>query len=193
MKHIKLIGIHGKAQSGKDTVARFIKRQTGGYIYSLTTPIREMLKCIGIDFDNRDWIERHKEDVIPAIGKSPRQLLQTLGTEWGRDLINPNLWIMLATHELEDMGQGMIVPDVRFDNEAATVRAEPFGAKIWAITRPGCSVPAGAHVSETTGQRFTPDAVIDNSGDILHLRQQVLNRWWALDAGLTNVNAEITA
>lgn len=128
--------------------------------------------------------------------RSPRQIMQWWGTEYRRAQ-DPDYWTVMLERRIESLllsGQTrLVVTDVRFDNEAATVRAEPFGAKIWAITRPGCSVPAGSHVSETSGQRFTPDAVIDNSGDILHLRQQVMNRWWALDAGLSSVKAEITA
>lgn len=170
MKNIKLIGIHGKAQSGKDTVARFIKRETGGYIYSLTTPIRQMLKCIGVDFDDHDWIERHKEDVIPVIGKSPRQLMQTLGTEWGRDLINPNLWIMLATHELQDLGEGMIVPDVRFDNEARWVRNQ--GGLLIHVRR-NETRQVSAHSSEN-GIRVAPgDIVIENNGTLEDLQLRV--------------------
>lgn len=128
--------------------------------------------------------------------RSPRQIMQWWGTEYRRAQ-DPDYWTVMLERRIESLllsGQTrLVVTDVRFDNEAATVRAEPFGAKIWAITRPGCSVPAGSHVSETSGQRFTPDAVIDNSGDILHLRQQVMNRWWALDAGLSSVKEEITA
>jgi dephospho-CoA kinase len=40
MRDTPVIGLHGRARSGKDTVANFILAQRGGYIYSFADPIR---------------------------------------------------------------------------------------------------------------------------------------------------------
>lgn len=127
--------------------------------------------------------------------RSPRQILQWWGTEYRRQQ-DPDYWTSMLERRVERLLTSgnqtrLVVTDCRFGNEVAMLRAEPLGARIWQLTRPGCGVPFGSHVSEVTGAQFEPDAVIDNSADILHLRQQVMNRWWALDAGLAKVNAEI--
>ncbi|MDQ3273756.1 MAG: deoxynucleotide monophosphate kinase [Actinomycetota bacterium] len=146
MKHLpKVIGIAGKARTGKNTMANFIEAQYGGYQYSMAAPIRRMLKAgLNVDMDDPWWAER-KEKNIPAIGKSPRQLMQTLGTEWGRQLIEPSIWITLALDVLRKRGPGMIVPDIRFENEAAWVRK--MGGTVIHLSRknaPGIN----PHVSE---------------------------------------------
>jgi hypothetical protein len=64
---------------------------------------------------------------------------------------------------------------------------------IWRVTRPGCDVAPGAHVSEVTGEAFAPDAVLHNTHDIKHLQQIVLGEFWAHDAGLASVKVEIAA
>ena len=117
-----LIGLAGRARTGKDTTAQFLLAQYGGYTYAFADPIRRMLKAgLGVDLNEPYWQAR-KEMEIPAIGCSPRQLLQRLGTEWGRELIHPDLWVILAADHLQRHGRGMIVTDVRMENEAAWVR-----------------------------------------------------------------------
>jgi len=123
MKPPALIGIAGKARSGKNTMANFIQAEYGGYQYSFAGPLRRMLKAgFGIDMDNNAYWQDNKETVIPAFGKSPRQMMQTLGTEWGRNLVNRGIWLILAQQELFNRGPGMIVTDVRFEDEAEWIR-----------------------------------------------------------------------
>ena len=145
MHQTPVIGLHGRARSGKDTVANFILAYRGGYIYSFADPIRAMLVPLGIDMRDPYWQDRKEED-IPALGASPRRLMQTLGTEWGRELINPELWLILAKQRLINFGPGMIVADVRFENEAAWIRSQ--GGRIIHIERPDVRTVA-AHVSES--------------------------------------------
>jgi hypothetical protein len=122
MRPAPLIGIAGKARAGKNTLADFLQAQYGGYQYSFANPIRAMLKAgFGVDLDTDYWNAK-KEEVIPAIGRSPRELMQTLGTQWGRRTVHPELWLILATGVLNARGPGMIVSDIRFENEAAWVR-----------------------------------------------------------------------
>jgi hypothetical protein len=84
---------------------------------------------------------------------TPRHALQTLGTEWGRACYE-NVWINYAIRVAdtilsnEDFGydpivgvvvghnqniRGIIIPDVRFPNEVAAIRAA--GGRIWKIER----------------------------------------------------------
>lgn len=163
MKRPPLIGIHGKARSGKDTLCQFLISSHGGYRYSLADPIKDMLRAgFGIDMSNPYW-ENRKEDVIPALGRSPRQLLQTLGTEWGRNLVNDQVWLILAKNCLLREGAGMIVPDIRFENEADWVRS--VGGLMIHVQRKGAT-PVAAHASESGVEVLPQDVLIHNNGTL---------------------------
>ena len=171
MRDTPVIGLHGRARSGKDTVANFILSHRGGYVYSFADPIRAMLVPLGIDMSDPYW-QANKEAIIPALGASPRRLMQTLGTEWGRQLINPDFWLILAKQVLINYGPGMVVADVRFENEAEWVRSQ--GGRVIHIERPS-AVAVEAHASEA-GIKFKGeegDFKIINGGSLEDLQQTI--------------------
>lgn len=171
MHQATVIGLHGRARAGKDTVANFILSHRGGYLYSFADPIRAMLVPLGIDMSDPYWQAR-KEDVIPALGVSPRRLMQTLGTEWGRQIINPDLWLILAKQRLLNFGPGMVIADVRFENEASWVRSQ--GGRVIHIERPN-NVAIEAHASEA-GIEFKGeegDIKIVNGGTLEDLQNTI--------------------
>lgn len=169
MHDAPVIGLHGRARAGKDTVANFILAHRGGYIYSFADPIRKMLVPLGIDMGDPYWQAR-KEQVIPALGASPRRLMQTLGTEWGRQLINPDLWLILAKQLLLNYGPGMVIADVRFENEAAWVRRH--GGLVLHISRPN-PMEVADHTSEAGVGFHATDAKLFNTGTLEELQQAV--------------------
>lgn len=169
MPQAPLIGITGRARSGKDTVANFIVAAVGGYRYSFADPIRAMLIPLGVDMSDPYWQAR-KEELIPALGVSPRRMMQTLGTEWGRQLINPDLWLIMAHQRLLQSGPGMVIPDVRFDNEAAWIRKH--GGRIVHVIRPDTKA-VEAHASEDGIEMQDTDARLFNSGTLEELQLSV--------------------
>lgn len=169
MPQVPLIGIAGRARSGKDTVANFIIAAIGGYRYSFADPIRAMLAPLGVDMNDPYWQAR-KEDIIPALGVSPRRMMQTLGTEWGRNLINPDLWIVLAHQRLLQNGPGMVISDVRFENEAAWIRKH--GGRIIHVIRPDAKA-IEAHASEDGIEVQDTDAQLFNNGTLEELQLSV--------------------
>jgi hypothetical protein len=58
-----------------------------------------------------------KETVDEAYQVSPRVALQTLGTEWGRNCINKDLWLRRAKAEISKH-ENIVISDCRFNNEA---------------------------------------------------------------------------
>ncbi len=123
--HPRVIGIAGRARSGKDTVAEILLSLTvAHYRYSFADPIRAMLLAgFGVDMANPEWQSRKEEPAPELLGKSPRFIMQTLGTEWGRDIIAADLWLQLGARRLDRTpGQTMVIADVRFANEAKWVR-----------------------------------------------------------------------
>lgn len=169
MARPRLIGIAGRARSGKDTVADFVVAAIGGYKYSFADPLRAMLVPLGVDMNDPYWQAR-KEDPIPALGVSPRRMLQTLGTEWGRTLIHPDLWVLMAQQRLLNMGPGMIVSDVRFENEAAWVRRH--GGLLIHVFRPDLKEVEN-HISESGVELAASDAQLFNTGTLEELQQAV--------------------
>jgi hypothetical protein len=162
----QFIGIAGKAQSGKTTAAEIAASLTGGIVKSLAQPLYDMLDVLRTD----DWpVDR--EQPIPGLARSQRQLLQTLGTEWGRSMISPTLWIEHLMRRCRWLAarQVVFVPDVRFDNEAAAII--DAGGKVWGIT--GRGGIAGTHISED-GIRFAYiSRWLDNKGTLDDLRSQI--------------------
>jgi len=114
----RIIAITGYARSGKDTVTEmlikiFAERGENWERLSLAAPLKEMLK-VGLGLDDKD--ERAEE----LYGCNYRKLAQTLGTEWGRDLICEDIWIRIAAQRAQ--GKNVIISDLRMENEADWVR-----------------------------------------------------------------------
>ena len=162
----KLIGIAGKAQSGKTTAAEIAAALTGGVILPLAQPLYDMLEVLRSD----DW-PADREQPIPGLGRSQRQLLQTLGTEWGRSLISPTLWVDHLMRRCASLParQVVLIPDVRFDNEAAAII--DAGGKVWGVH--GRGGIAGNHTSEDGIRWAFVSRWIDNQGTLHDLRRQV--------------------
>lgn len=175
---MKIIGISGRARSGKDTLAgifKFLDKNT--VQLSFAAPIREFVAgLVGMSVDEITNSDA-KERPLPWLNdKSPRFLMQTLGTEWGRNMIDPNLWIKVVRKRIE-MLQAQANPpslvvfsDVRFDNEAEMIRS--LGGWIIHLSR-GDAVEVAAHVSEN-GVTPSPseDLCIYNDGTLSDLERQ---------------------
>lgn len=176
---MRLIGLTGPTGSGKDTVADHLAGVHGFVRLALADPIRHglqaMLKLPDEVFSGRDL----KELPVTWIGRSPRQLMQTLGTEWGRHHIDDDIWLRAAARRIANIKRGwqyvrgIVVTDIRFANEADWLRRS--GGCIWHITGRGLP-PAGeaaAHSSEA-GIVYQPgDVIIANVGTIDDLEDNI--------------------
>ena len=59
-------------------------------------PLKAMFAALGIAPAPRDDPRVWRETPHPLLcGRTPRQALQTLGTEWGRDCIGDDVWVRL--------------------------------------------------------------------------------------------------
>lgn len=169
---MKLIGLTGPAGCGKDTVANHLEHTHCYYCLSFAEPIKAALMEM-LDESPEIFYDRElKEKPLHCIGKSPRQLMQTLGTEWGRNIINPDIWVILLERRLEIHSiiyKRFVIPDIRFENEAALIRKH--GGAIWRITRPNNPHNIDkTHASEQPIKLFTDDIEIVNGAGIEDLR-----------------------
>lgn len=172
MKLRPVIGVCGRARTGKDTAAEAILRMGGGaYRYSFADPLRAMVRAgWGVDAGDPYW-QRHKEaSMAEFCGRSLRHVLQTLGTEWGREHIHPDVWVRRAADELATRGPGMVIADVRFGNEATWIRG--VGGLLIHLTRPDAAA-VRSHASERGVAREPDEPLIVNDGCIEELYEAV--------------------
>lgn len=173
---MRLIGLTGRAGSGKDAVARILATQHGYSRMSFAEPIKRGLNSMfGIQasvFEDRSL----KEKPIDWIGHSPRYLMQTLGTEWARHMVNEDIWIRVAAQLLAQhrrLGGPVCIVDVRYSNEAAWVRGQ--GGDLWHIARPFPEnvIPLG-HSSELGVPIYAGlDSVLHNDRGLEQLDDEV--------------------
>ncbi len=168
-----LIALTGKAGSGKDTAARFIIEAAGGVTMAFADPIKAMLApvfepiCGKPNWNNRHW----KEAPLPGIGVSPRRLAQTLGTEWGRELIDSEIWVTLTMRRVRQSDAPLVVlTDCRFDNEARAVLEA--GGEVIEVVRPGVEAVED-HASEAGIAAGLVTRLLVNDGTLDDLRREV--------------------
>lgn len=181
-------------RNGKTTIANHLIDSYGYTKVSFADPMRNMLKTLLLDCGTpAQEIERYftkdKYEIIPEVGTSYRRLLTTLGTEWGRQLINKNLWVkptVSLIRQLVNKNYPVVIDDMRFMSEyeglkaisAMYIRVERPGAypnpRIQQIRRLLYFVPViGAHRSEGELNRVKPSATLINDSTIRHLTNKV--------------------
>lgn len=172
----KLIGLAGPAYCGKDTVGAILKTHFPLKTISFADPIRDALR-LPFSLTHEHFYGSLKEVPLPWVNKSPRQLMQTLGTEWGRGMVHEDLWLILAEQKVEELhasGYHVAITDCRFENEAARIRQA--GGVVWHIQRDGTK-SVNAHKSEAGVAFAWGDTVIDNNGTIEDLVDEVCDRF----------------
>lgn len=164
----KVVAFTGPAGSGKSTAADHLVGL--GYVrVKFAGPLKAMMRAIGLTDDHIEGALKELPTPLLA-GRTPRLAMQTLGTEWGRDIIGPNFWTGLwwrTVSDVLDNGGRVVTDDCRFANEAEVVRG--VGGRI--IRLEGRGGIAGGHSSER--QAFKADVVVKNGGEIADLREQI--------------------
>jgi hypothetical protein len=156
----RLIGVVGVARSGKSTIANYLVSRHGFVQHSFAAPLRAFVASIlGWSLDE---LEARKEEPIPWLAAAsglpsipnvewivtPRYMMQTVGTEWGRKMIDADIWVKSCMarvqHDL-DAGRSVVISDVRFNNEAEVIRGA--GGDVWQVLRNGAGT-VSKHASE---------------------------------------------
>ena len=118
-----LIGFAGPAKSGKTYMANTVKEHYGlnrAEIISFADPIRDMLSVlVGSDIRKDELKELPHQNLC---NQTVRRAMQTLGTEWGLNLIGKDIWVNVFEKKIsQTKAQLVLVPDVRFDIEAESI------------------------------------------------------------------------
>lgn len=154
----KLVGIAGKARSGKTTAAEALEAH--GYHHdSFAAPIREFVaKLCGLTIKELDKV---KDTTTEPFGVTPRVLMQSLGTQWAREH-NPEFWLIALQHR-SSCGY-TVISDVRFENEAEFIRSN--GGLLIHVQRPSAPIAESGHISERPVEVKQGDALIVNNSTI---------------------------
>jgi hypothetical protein len=180
-----LIGVIGKKRSGKDTFASALTEEAGWTKVAFADALREA--ALGLDplvgevfywrtgddsprlhpaarlsevVETLGW-ERAK-DYIPEV----RRTLQRLGAESVRAL-DPDFWIRAARASVEASVNPVVMPDVRYPNEAEAIRS--WGGILVRVVRPGRET-VDEHSSETALDGYNADYSVSNESTIEDLR-----------------------
>ena len=162
---VKIIGIAGRAGAGKDTAADYLVRLFGYEKHAFAGPLkRGVSELFGIPLavlNDRTLKEREDE----VWGRTPRHLLQWLGTDVLRKQISNEFFLVSMARSIAESDKNRIViSDVRFDDEARFIRQ--LGGTIIQIKRPGyengLSGRSKAHASEQGISSYLVDRVIFN-------------------------------
>lgn len=185
---IFVIGFCGAARSGKDTAALYMQkslakllRETDVYVYrdSMAHPIKRMFQQLLMGLDPHGVLDTEgtdKDKEHPALlGRSPRHFLQTLGTDWGRNMIHEDIWVEYMKGSMHNVlrsssgwasGNVCIIPDIRFDNEAKLCDV------IYQVVRPGAAT-CKEHASEAGLSPHHVHTTFINNGTLGELEEEV--------------------
>lgn len=149
-----VIALTGLSGSGKSTAADRLVFVHNYTLVKFADPLKDMLRAFYARYDmDPVEIERRIEGDMKnkgdgfLNGNSPRQAMQTLGTEWGRNIMGPDFWLnpwRSKVSRLVAQGFPVVVDDCRFENEAAAV-SDLGGYVVGIVGRGG--IP-GNHASE---------------------------------------------
>lgn len=169
---LTLIGLAGNIGSGKTAAASMVPGACAlQWADALYRGLSAMLD-VGEEV-LRDRTNKERPVTVAGIEVVPRHLARTLGTEWGRDMIHPDLWVALTAERIACIAKNgrtvFAICGTRFWNEIGMIRAH--GGEVWWIDRP--ETETGSHLSDRTITRDNCDRVIVNDGTVDQLRMRV--------------------
>lgn len=179
-----ILGIAGKAQSGKDTVAEYIVKKYKFVKYSFADPIKEGCKKFFGFTDEQCW-GKLKDVTDPHWQVTPRKILQIMGTEVFQyfmphkvpelKTVGRYFWVHLFIKWYkENEDKNVIIPDVRFLHEIESIRR--LEGKVVRVSR--SNIPSvGKHASEMELDNYKSyDTIIVNNGTITELNKEITRK-----------------
>ena len=194
----RIIGISGKLGSGKDTFAELLAEQLVGKVerHALADKLRLITEIVsGVKMTTthetnkpfcneiRNYTQDQKNIVIKQFDKTIGETLQLVGTDLFRDNYDTDIWVKsFFNEELEEKlnsGKIIIVPDVRFINEADYINQE--GGYLIRLEGDPIGVRENSlrdlnHISETNLDNYTKfDKIIYNGKKDINVLKDVVN------------------
>jgi hypothetical protein len=153
-----IVGIAGHKGAGKDTCAKTLISSRNFKKLSFAEPLkRAMTDLFGFEHKNWDDLKWKETPNSLCYGHTPRYIAQTFGTDWGRKMVHPNIWVHATLRAAAKMRR-VVIPDVRFNNEAEAIREA--GGVVIEVRKTGY-VNQDGHVSEQGIDPVLVDAVVE--------------------------------
>lgn len=115
-----IIGFGGLKFSGKTTAAKTLERMFAeeAVVMSFATPVKQICKDLFLLTDEQICDPELKEQVDCRWNKSPRQLMQLLGTDFVRKMVDDRFWVKRLEESIYQSKKRIIlIDDCRFDQE----------------------------------------------------------------------------
>lgn len=161
----KIIALFGMQGAGKSQAAESLRLHRGFHRVSFADPLYEMLSIV-LGKSVAETRSLCKNSPLPELGNSTvRIALQTLGTEWGRNLIHKRLWVEIGLRRLkalQEAGLDAVIDDCRFLNEYNALRN--INAKFVKIERKDAPAQT-SHDSEREWWQFQSNIIVQNDAD----------------------------
>lgn len=113
-----LIGLMGKAGSGKTTTADILVKKYGFTKVSFSDPLKQMLVKAGL---------LKKDEAFGEKTPLAREMLQKIGTDLIRNQIDQDFWVRLCRNKIAALSTNgikkIVIDDVRFPNEYHMVKS----------------------------------------------------------------------
>ncbi|SFQ56755.1 hypothetical protein [Hymenobacter arizonensis] len=174
---IHLIGMSGRRGSGKDTVARLLQQMQPERIWQISS-FGDSIKSVCAALTGEDvapyYSQQGKAQFVPAFKRTRGEMLQQVGQ--ALRVWEPMVWVDAFFARLPP-DAFMLVPDVRFPNEADPIRAR--GGLMLRIEgdplkQRGDGTRDDNHPSEVAMDDYAHfDFTIHNTGTYKDLEQQV--------------------
>lgn len=167
-------------RSGKGTISSLLVREYGYTPFSFARPIKTMFLalCMDTGVDPKLYPRILDGDLkeTPVVGPlSLRNFAEGVGTDWGRKMISPDIWVDIAREKIARLlatGKRLVMDDVRYPNEADLARQH--GGQVWSVVRPVCNggvEPTLASEGHLKDYQF--DTNFSNAGDVEDLETWV--------------------
>lgn len=182
MAYYRNIGLIGRAQVGKDTVAARLGQRYGyqrvAFADKLKVAALTLNPLVPNGFGGHVRISSFIDDIGWDEAKTTypevRRILQHVGQSVRE--IDPGFWVTAALPAITaagNLGLPVVVTDVRYLNEAKTLRE--WGFHLIRVTRPVAALAgeAGRHPSETELDTWDADLTIGNYGTLPDLNSMV--------------------
>ncbi len=173
-KKKKLIGITGRAKSGKDTVGKHLMMRRNFHRMAFADPLKDaMAATFGVAVEEFHC-EKLKDEIEPHWGITRRFMLQH-GADALRAKFGQGLFVDRWVHGFLQVAdtEHVVVTDVRYPSEAEVIRS--LGGVIVDIRREESGLPglAGKHSSEQALDASLIDRILINNGTKEDLYQWV--------------------
>jgi hypothetical protein len=210
-----IIGISGRARSGKDTAAEVMIKKFGFKRISFADPLKEICSQVFNiplnyfhDNDKKDSpfpvpvlvTEAHLEILASTLANagcivtkdhvnelnskglglsfvSPRNMLQTVGTDLCRNIFGNSVWVNIFKNNIGKADGNFIVTDIRFLNERdAIIDLKGFNFLVLRPSQP--PIALDSHESELLG--VSPEKIhvtIFNDSTVNSLQKDI-ELWW---------------